>query len=263
MNRNKALLDSLMGPSRNVSKKDKGSEPEFLRDDVCKSFLIGYCPDHALAKKIEEGRAEFDRESILRPCTKIHAIGLREEFKAHKDCEKYKGKYEESLYKLVQKAVDEVESKVAHEYRKRDEMNIQPGSSERMCDLCGTKYKLMKADINVADLSGNPFKPDDHEYSDLHKGYVKLRAKYDELHEKMREADEAKTKAREESETRRAAEKAERAEKKAARAAEKKEKKEKEEGKEGEEGEEGEEGDSKRKRSGSREKRRRRRDDRE
>ena len=48
---------------------------------------------------------------------------------------------------------------------------------DRLCDVCGLKYKLRFADINVRETEGGKYKPDIHPESDIHKGYVKLREK--------------------------------------------------------------------------------------
>ena len=50
-------------------------------------------------------------------------------------------------------------------------------NQDRLCDLCGLKYKLRFADVNVRETEGGKYKPDIHPESDIHKGYVKLREK--------------------------------------------------------------------------------------
>ncbi|CAE7358771.1 shy1 [Symbiodinium natans] len=68
----------VLGTNRDVSKKDKINGPglNFSADDYCKYFLVGYCPGKTLGREVESN--------------KLHSIGVREEFKAHKDYEKYK-----------------------------------------------------------------------------------------------------------------------------------------------------------------------------
>ena len=51
------------------------------------------------------------------------------------------------------------------------------GSQDRLCEICGLKYKLRFADINVRETEGGKYKPDIHPESDYHKNYVKLREK--------------------------------------------------------------------------------------
>jgi hypothetical protein len=54
---------------------------------------------------------------------------------------------------------------------------LTPLKQDRLCDVCGLKYKLRFADINVRETEGGKYKPDIHPESDIHKGYVKLREK--------------------------------------------------------------------------------------
>ncbi|CAE7344416.1 crop [Symbiodinium necroappetens] len=178
MNRNKALLDALMGANRDASKKDKlNSEPEFKKDEYCKSFLVGYCPGKTLGREVESLRAEFDPKSVIPPCNKLHSIGVREEFKAHKDYQKYKRRYEDDLLHLIDKGIREVEDKVAREKRRHTEGIAVMTDQDRLCEICGLKYKLRFADINVRETEGGKYKPDIHPESDYHKNYVKLREK--------------------------------------------------------------------------------------
>ncbi|CAE7261706.1 surf1, partial [Symbiodinium sp. CCMP2592] len=178
MNRNKALLDALMGANRDASKKDKlNSEPEFKKDDYCKFFLVGYCPGKTLGREVESLRAEFDPKSVIPPCNKLHSIGVREEFKAHKDYQKYKRRYEDDLLHLIDKGIREVEDKVAREKRRHAEGIAVMTDQDRLCEICGLKYKLRFADINVRETEGGKYKPDIHPESDYHKNYVKLREK--------------------------------------------------------------------------------------
>lgn len=187
-NRNKSLLDALMGSSRNDSTKDrKNREPQFLQDEVCKDFLTGYCPCHALGKVILATQHEFDKPSILRPCKKLHVITARDELNGHPDKETYLLKWQISVHKLMDKALVEIDDKLAHERRKREAMKLEMSEQDRECDICGLKYKLRDSDVNVRDVEGQRFKPDLHDQSDIHKGYVKLRQKFAELDAKLPE----------------------------------------------------------------------------
>jgi len=183
---NKSLLDSLMGANRNLSKSEKAKgDPEWMKDDCCKDFLVGYCPGKAVGRPIETERNPFDKPSVIQTCTKLHSIGLKTEFAGHKDYEKYKRKYEDSLANLLDKAIKEVDEKVAHEKRKITEGLREMGHSERLCEICGLMYHLRFADVNVRDTENTLYKPDIHPESPLHKGYVKLRAKEAELFESI------------------------------------------------------------------------------
>ncbi|OLQ09043.1 hypothetical protein AK812_SmicGene7396 [Symbiodinium microadriaticum] len=180
MNRNKALLDALMGANRDASKKDKlNSEPEFKKDEYCKSFLVGYCPGKTLGREVESLRAEFDPKSVIPPCNKLHSIGVREG-PPHKSSSlsalpEVGGRYEDDLLHLIDKGIREVE--VAREKRRHTEGIAVMTDQDRLCEICGLKYKLRFADINVRETEGGKYKPDIHPESDYHKNYVKLREK--------------------------------------------------------------------------------------
>eukprot|EP00929_Paragymnodinium_shiwhaense_P099967 TRINITY_DN6190_c0_g1_i2.p1 TRINITY_DN6190_c0_g1~~TRINITY_DN6190_c0_g1_i2.p1 ORF type:complete len:172 (-),score=24.29 TRINITY_DN6190_c0_g1_i2:545-1060(-) len=75
MNKAKAMLDALMGPSRDVSAKEKSQE-DWKDRTVCKKFLIGFCP---YDKSCLGGRRSID------PCPKIHNEHLRKAFEEHGD----------------------------------------------------------------------------------------------------------------------------------------------------------------------------------
>lgn len=189
-----------MGSSRNTSTKDKQNrEPQFLQDEVCKDFLAGYCVSHSLGKVILATQHEFDKPSIIRPCKNLHVITARDEFNTHPDKEKYLLKWQISLHKLMDKALVEIDDKLAHERRKREAMKLEWSEQDRECDICGMKYKLRESDVNVRDVEGQRFKPDLHDQSDIHKGYVKLRHKFAELDVKLPEI-QAKIKEQEDKE---------------------------------------------------------------
>merc|ERR1712107_90260 len=160
---------------------------------------VGYCPCHSLGKVILATQHEFDKPSILRPCKNLHVITARDEFNTHPDKEKYLLKWQISLHKLMDKALVEIDDKLAHERRKREAMNLEWSEQDRECDICGLKYKLRESDVNVRDVEGQRFKPDLHDQSDIHKGYVKLRQKFAELDAKLPEI-QAKIKEQEDKE---------------------------------------------------------------
>ena len=42
-----------------------------------------------------------------------------------------------------------------------------PPTQDRLCEICGLKYKLRFADINVRETEGGKYKPDIHPECDL------------------------------------------------------------------------------------------------
>lgn len=158
MKKAQALLDSLMGPSRDVSRKDKSND-EFKEINCCKHYLLGCCPNAMLGKKLEAIKQNpadffispgvmFDKPGILNPdgCTKLHSVGLRDQFKNHPDHEKFRRDFEADLQKFLEAIVKDAEGKIGHERRKRDELRRDWELHERLCDTCGMKYKLRKKD---------------------------------------------------------------------------------------------------------------------
>ena len=68
-----ALLDALMGSTRNMTETEKAtSGPRWQDRDVCEKFLVGCCPGnlfHASSKR-----------SDVRPCTLTHAESIRTDY---------------------------------------------------------------------------------------------------------------------------------------------------------------------------------------
>lgn len=187
MKKARAMLDSLMGPSRDQSLTERSGE-EFREANVCKHYLVGYCPDTVLGKKLAACRAEFDRPSIVNPgCTKLHSVALRTEYQQHKDFAKFQREYEESLLKYLESIVREADGKAMYEKRKRDDMDITWEFHEKLCDLCGMKYKLEKKDGMLGSgLGQDCYKDDLHEETELHGLFLKMRSRCNEMKEKDR-----------------------------------------------------------------------------
>lgn len=88
----RALLDSLMGQTRNAGKdtRKKGNRGDgFKHDSVCKLYLIGFCPEHE--KLFTNTRRD------LGVCPKTHFEISKEEFRAHPDKKRYQAAYELQL----------------------------------------------------------------------------------------------------------------------------------------------------------------------
>lgn len=103
------LLESLMGPNRNIDrqefKKKKGQA--FKEDNICKHYLVGFCPKH-------EGLFHSTKRD-LGSCTKIHSDAMKAELEAHKDTSKYTNDYENSLKKHLEELVRSADAWVARE----------------------------------------------------------------------------------------------------------------------------------------------------
>eukprot|EP00928_Gymnodinium_smaydae_P056205 TRINITY_DN39621_c0_g1_i1.p1 TRINITY_DN39621_c0_g1~~TRINITY_DN39621_c0_g1_i1.p1 ORF type:complete len:356 (-),score=73.30 TRINITY_DN39621_c0_g1_i1:113-1180(-) len=74
MNKAKAMLDALMGPSRDLAPNEK--KDEWRDRSVCKAYLAGFCP---------YDKACLGGRRSISACTKIHNEILRESFNKHAD----------------------------------------------------------------------------------------------------------------------------------------------------------------------------------
>merc|ERR1719277_1175746 len=108
MNKNKALLDSLMGPSRNKSASERSGQ-DFLERNVCKYYLIGCCPHAILGGKVERWEK----------CTKIHSQAMIEEFTNHAAHDKYQKEYEASVVRLLSDFASEADARASREQEKK------------------------------------------------------------------------------------------------------------------------------------------------
>lgn len=109
MDEAKALLDSLMGPSRNTDSKNKTGE-DFKGSNVCKNYLVGFCPADWFST-----RTQFKRK--FKPCEKAHSEAMKAEFEAHPKVEKYRREYENNFYKYLDEIVKDADQWVLREKR--------------------------------------------------------------------------------------------------------------------------------------------------
>jgi len=122
MDKAKAMLDALMGPSRNASASDKSTD--WKDKSVCEMFLVGFCP---YDKAVLGGRRGMD------PCPKIHNEMLREAFNQHEDgaaSSSFRHECEDKLLRALVDAVAEKElyAKKQLESKRADgKLRIMPG----------------------------------------------------------------------------------------------------------------------------------------
>jgi len=105
------LLDSLMGGHRNAglkeAKKRKGNN--FKDDNVCKFYLVGFCPAH------EELFHNTKRD--LGECENMHSEAMLAEFEAHPDKERLQVDYERQLRRYLEIIIRGADEWVARELR--------------------------------------------------------------------------------------------------------------------------------------------------
>lgn len=111
----RALLDSLMGPSRDVATDESEVAEGFLDRKVCKRYLVGLCPNDWFKSTKRE----------METCGKIHSDLLAEEMRRHPKAEKYIAQYEEELMNYLDNIAQDTDRWVA-----RERGNLRPPSKE-------------------------------------------------------------------------------------------------------------------------------------
>jgi len=133
MDEARKLLDSLMGSHRNVNREEakarKGNN--FKEDNICKLYLIGFCPQH-------EGLFHSTKRDIGK-CSKVHSEAMKSEFEEHPDKEKYMREYKRQLKNYLEELVRGADERVAREKR-----NIQ--AAKQLIEEAGPN-EIAKAEI--------------------------------------------------------------------------------------------------------------------
>ncbi|KFH08270.1 putative alternative splicing type 3 and [Toxoplasma gondii MAS] len=107
------MLDSLMGRNRNECGRNKRGDSSFKDDEICKFFLLDYCP-HELFP---------NTRSDLGPCPKEHRPDLKEAFEKDENHEYYKALYEQEFMKFLKRLVDQMESRIKKVQQRIDANN--------------------------------------------------------------------------------------------------------------------------------------------
>merc|ERR1719210_550106 len=99
MDEARKLLDSLMGTRRNASLRDaqKTKGENFKDDDICKFYLLGFCPQHE--------QLFISTKRDLGDCNKVHSDALRGEFEAHPEHARYRRRYELEFRDYLERCV--------------------------------------------------------------------------------------------------------------------------------------------------------------
>lgn len=106
----RALLDSLMGPSRDKSREENLKADGWKEKNVCKRYLVGFCPNSA-----QDNWFHNTRRKDINVCTKIHSDRLRDDFLKHEDREKYEPEYEKDFLDFLEGLVREADAWIARE----------------------------------------------------------------------------------------------------------------------------------------------------
>lgn len=145
MDETRKLLDSMMGPNRNI-KKDKvdNDKPWKLEKNVCKFHLVGICFTQEDDNMFKEGKKGLKRavpESLL--CKKLHSDAIRTEFEANVEYEKYKVLYLEEYLAALEKICKE-----ADKFTEMERPRVRP--MEKKCVMReGTKMRTDRLEEEV------------------------------------------------------------------------------------------------------------------
>jgi len=137
----RALLDSLMGATRDRHEDESIKKVSWRDEEVCKNYLVGFCP--------------FDlftwTKSDLGSCEKIHSDKLRRQFQAENDRRKKK-KYERRYLELLEDLVKNCDRKIDRA-RKRISMDAEMVVGEEDNLSSAQKERLDAIDDKVKDYT--------------------------------------------------------------------------------------------------------------
>ncbi len=131
-------LDQLMGADRDLPLKERlANKKNFDSSEVCKFFLIGFCPHDLFA----------NTKNDLKECRKRHDVQFKEQFNKSPDKEMYQIKYEELLMEFLQKLVNDVDEKMRKSLERIEaplpETELNPE----------VKKQIMEIDSNINSLN--------------------------------------------------------------------------------------------------------------
>ncbi|CAD7924628.1 unnamed protein product [Amoebophrya sp. A25] len=164
----RALLDSLMGATRNEHPKDKKRQEHYTDRDICKYWLVDCCP-HQLFYTTVTGKAAVN--SPLGECPKQHSEFMKTQFndalkgtgKEAEDAQRHKRTYERELMRYMKRLVSDCNYKITKEKanmerkgtltKRRREQGLTPMNQEQLTEhkIIGLK-KAMQDKLKEAEL---------------------------------------------------------------------------------------------------------------
>lgn len=150
----RALLDSLMGPSRDKSAKEQQRGDGWKDKNVCKRYLIGFCPNNVQDNWFKNTKRDVGT------CTKIHSDRLKDDFEKHPEKERYEIEYERDFLFYLEGLIREADAWIAREKRNCKPAGIDLPLPQRVKDqIDGMKTQsdsLMKMAEELAEKSDIP-----------------------------------------------------------------------------------------------------------
>lgn len=117
MQSQKELLDSLMGKHRNLDLDDTENRITWRDPDVCKHFLMGFCPYQLF----------LDTKADLGPCDKTHELYHRNNYEKEAG-ERIKARYERRFIRFIRDIINVLDVKIQREQARLDSENNEDGA---------------------------------------------------------------------------------------------------------------------------------------
>ncbi|VFQ77538.1 unnamed protein product [Cuscuta campestris] len=118
MDAQRALLDELMGASRNLTEEERKGYKELTWDDkeVCRFYMVRFCPHDLFV----------NTRSDLGPCPKVHDPKLKESFEKSPRHDAYVPKFEEELAHFCEKLIMDLDRRVKRGQERLDQDEATP-----------------------------------------------------------------------------------------------------------------------------------------
>lgn len=146
----RALLDSLMGPSRDKNLEEQNAGEDWKDKNVCKRFLVGFCPTNAQDNWFHNTR----RKDVV-VCTKVHSERLREDFEKHPQHERQRVEYEREFLGYLEGLVREADAWIARETANCREsgtmLKMTTNTWQKMKDMEERAEQMLKQAEELAD----------------------------------------------------------------------------------------------------------------
>ncbi|BHF73560.1 Luc7-like protein 3 [Sparganum proliferum] len=125
-----ALLDELMGKNRNACGPEGLKTPHWSDEDMCKSFLCGFCPHDLFV----------NTKTDLGPCDKTHDERMVEMYK--KSSRYGKMGYEEEFYRYLCYLLEDVDKRIR---RGHDRLNVSKSVNPADPDAAAEKKEKIES----------------------------------------------------------------------------------------------------------------------
>jgi len=148
----RALLDSLMGPSRDKSMEEQQKTDGWKEKNVCKRYLVGFCPNSE-----QDNWFHNTRRKDINVCCKIHSDRLKTDFEEHPEKERYQADYEKDFLEFLEGLVREADAWISRETGNcagpGKVTKIPPSVRQKMVEMQERSEQLLKQAEDLAEES--------------------------------------------------------------------------------------------------------------